>query len=301
MVIKNGVCLIVWLLGLAVYGQQPFRTISTLNRNDETFKQLIGEISENHKRLAGRLEIVPLTFYLYEPVVTETLYTIAARLNISVDAIASLNGLASPMLLSQSQPLLLPNLPALYLYEEDQELVFQAARVRLEASGAPYFVATLEGSSRRSVVRVYPQARLTPSERLTFVTGFFMWPITGVQIITSDYGLRLDPITHQSSHHHKGIDLRLAHGDPVFASRAGVVSYVGYSNVLGYHIIIDHSQGYRTLYGHLSQTLVTMGETVRAGVKIGLGGNSGLSTGPHLHFEIHKDGVAVDPKPYFTG
>lgn len=297
---QRALFVLLWLVAAGLPAQQPFRTVTALNRTDEAFRQLISEISDNHKRLAQRKELVALTFYLYQPRPTETLQTIAARLNINMDAIASLNGLASPALLSHTQPILLPNLPGLYLYPEDQEVVFHTARLRLEALEAPYFVATLEGATRRSVVRVYPGARLTSSERLTFMTGFFMWPITGAQIITSDYGLRVDPISHSGTHHHRGIDLRLALGDPVYASRAGTVLTVAYSAVLGHHIIIEHSQGYRTLYGHLSQTSVQPGDTVRAGSLIGLGGNSGLSTGPHLHFEIHKDGIPIDPKPFFT-
>jgi murein DD-endopeptidase MepM/ murein hydrolase activator NlpD len=299
--LKKSARLLFWFITLCAFGQQPFLTIKTLNRNDEVFRQLIDQISENHKRLAQRKELLPLEFYLYQPSSTETLYTIAARLNINLDALASLNGLASPAMLDHNQPLLLPNLPALYLYEKDSEVVFDTARQRLDTQQGVYFVTSLEGSSHRSLVRVYPGARFSPSERLTFITGFFMWPITGMQIITSDYGLRIDPISHQGTHYHRGIDLRLAHGDPVFASRSGVVQHVGYNAMLGHHIILEHSQGYRTVYGHLSQTFVSLGETVRSGAKIGAGGSSGLSTGPHLHFEINKDGVPIDPKPFFIG
>ena len=95
---------------------------------------------------------------------------------------------------------------------------------------------------------------------------------------------------------HKGVDLRIYVGEPIYAVADGVVikdayEYRGYGN----YVIIKHSNGYETRYAHLSKRIAKKGDRVKAGDRIGLAGNTGLSTGPHLHFEIRHKGNAVDP------
>lgn len=101
---------------------------------------------------------------------------------------------------------------------------------------------------------------------------------------------------YNSTNH--GIDIGAPIGTPVRASRKGVVKFVGSMRVYGLTVIIDHGGGLETLYGHLSQVLTKEGHAVLAGDKIGLCGNSGESTGPHLHFEIREKGATVDPMDY---
>jgi murein DD-endopeptidase MepM/ murein hydrolase activator NlpD len=84
-------------------------------------------------------------------------------------------------------------------------------------------------------------------------------------------------------------------GTPVLAAAAGRVSYVGYLGGYGIAIIIDHGNGLQTRYGHLSQSLVSVGQNVSAGQQIARSGSTGMSTGPHLHFEVRVNDRAVDP------
>jgi murein DD-endopeptidase MepM/ murein hydrolase activator NlpD len=97
-------------------------------------------------------------------------------------------------------------------------------------------------------------------------------------------------------HWHSGIDLAAARGTPVMATLPGIVTV--YVSVTGYglHVIIDHGGGLSSLYGHLNTVLVLSGEYVDAGEVIGTVGSTGNATGPHLHFEIRRDGVAEDPR-----
>ncbi|NIZ46585.1 M23 family metallopeptidase [Entomospira nematocerorum] len=287
---------LIMLVSFTAYTQE---TIQFLSKEDPNFARAIQEIDTNYQRIAQKKEILPLNFYFYRVKDGESIYTIAARFNLNYDSIASVNQIASPQLLESNQIIIIPNLPALYLREDSEEALFQSALNRLQES--PYFnaVYTEQITEHDIYMRVYSNQKFSPQERLTFMSGFFLWPITGVRIITSDYGKRLDPIAHQSYHHHNGIDLRLASGSPVYASRTGTVTYTGYNNVLGYHVILQHAQGFETIYGHLTKYLVHIGQMVHAGEHIAISGNSGLSTGPHLHFEIRKNGIPVDPKPFF--
>ena len=85
-------------------------------------------------------------------------------------------------------------------------------------------------------------------------------------------------------------------GTPIRAAMSGRVAYVGWSNIFGNYVIINHENGYQTLYGHMSKTLATSGQRVGQGTRIGLVGSTGYSTGPHLHFTVYKNGKLVDPQ-----
>jgi murein DD-endopeptidase MepM/ murein hydrolase activator NlpD len=122
----------------------------------------------------------------------------------------------------------------------------------------------------------------------------FIWP-TSNRYITSSYGWRRSPIT-STRLFHTGIDIRGNIGAPVYAAMAGRVSFTGYNEVYGNHIVVTHHSGYRTLYGHLNIIRVKSGTYVSTGQRIGDVGNTGASTGPHLHFTVYKNGVTVNPR-----
>jgi murein DD-endopeptidase MepM/ murein hydrolase activator NlpD len=97
---------------------------------------------------------------------------------------------------------------------------------------------------------------------------------------------------------HAGIDVSVPPGTPVQAAQEGTVAFAGYNGAYGKVVKLDHPHGFSTLYAHNSRLLVYVGQTIAAGQVICLSGSSGRSTGPHLHFEVHKDGWPVDPLPY---
>ena len=99
---------------------------------------------------------------------------------------------------------------------------------------------------------------------------------------------------------HHGIDLKLTTGDPVFSAFDGIVRMRSYDrNGYGYYVLVRHRNGLETLYGHLSKISVEVGQEVRAGDILGLGGSTGRSTGPHLHFEIRYQGLSINPTEVF--
>jgi len=120
-------------------------------------------------------------------------------------------------------------------------------------------------------------------------------PVMG--IITDGFGRRKDPFTGRSAFH-RGLDLSARRGTPIKAPADGVVVFAARNGGMGRSVRISHGFGYTTVYGHLSKILVKPGDQINRGDEIGLVGSTGRSTGPHLHYEVHVDGKAVNPLYY---
>jgi len=122
-----------------------------------------------------------------------------------------------------------------------------------------------------------------------------IWPVRG--IVSSGFGVRVSPFTRRNVFH-RGLDIMAPRGSLVRTAGSGKIIRSGYDSTFGNIVVIDHGYGYRTIYAHLSETLVTAGEIVKKGHRIGRVGSTGRSTGPHLHFEIKVNGVSVNPIRY---
>jgi len=122
------------------------------------------------------------------------------------------------------------------------------------------------------------------------------WPARGT--VTSPFGWR---IFSARPNYHTGIDIALPYRSQVMATGSGRVVGSGWQPGYGWCVLVQHAGGYSTLYAHLSDPLVALGDEVKPGDVIALSGSSGMSTGPHLHYEIWKDGQLVDPRPYMDG
>lgn len=132
-----------------------------------------------------------------------------------------------------------------------------------------------------------------------YVGGTWVWPAPASRYITSPFGWRIHPV-YGVWKYHSGIDIGASYGTNVLAANSGTVilsqNYGGY----GECVIIDHGGGLTTLYGHLSVRNVSVGQTVTSGDVIGLVGSTGISSGPHLHFEVRENGQVVDPFNYVS-
>lgn len=133
------------------------------------------------------------------------------------------------------------------------------------------------------------------SKRFTEGTGIFGFPSDAP--ISSPFGYRTHPVLGYRRLH-AGIDFAGAYGSPIRAADAGTVIFAGWYGGYGNTVIISHGKGITTLYGHSSQLYVSEGQTVQRGQHIAATGSTGLSTGPHLHFEVRRDGTPTDPAPY---
>lgn len=130
--------------------------------------------------------------------------------------------------------------------------------------------------------------------------GVMMWPVTGYTRISSSFGYRIHPIL-KTKKMHTGIDIPAPSGVPVKAAGNGTVQFAGTLGSYGKCVIIDHGGQIATLYAHNSSLLVKEGQKVNKGDTISKIGSTGMSTGPHLHFEVRKNGTYVDPIPYVKG
>lgn len=171
------------------------------------------------------------------------------------------------------------------------------------APDSPYYRATrlhseMETSRRRSSLSLRSMEDIEQQirevdDRWQFVPS--ITPVTGV--ITSRYGLRTDPFTGLYTMHH-GIDIAAAPGTPVKSPAGGVVARTGVDPRYGLYLDVDHLNGYKTRFGHLSAILVKKGEELKRGDIIGRVGMTGRTTGNHLHYEVHKDRRRVNPMQY---
>ncbi|MBS4073090.1 M23 family metallopeptidase [Algoriphagus aquatilis] len=118
--------------------------------------------------------------------------------------------------------------------------------------------------------------------------------------ITSSFGIRSNPFFGEKRESHKGLDISARHGSPVRCTADGKVVFAGYKGDYGKLVIISHGGDYETLYGHLSEILVKEGQEVKANTFIGKVGSTGRSSGPHLHYEIHKNDKKINPKTFIN-
>ncbi len=125
----------------------------------------------------------------------------------------------------------------------------------------------------------------------------FYFPLQYCTMLTSAYGYRVHPITGNYSFHN-GVDLAAGQGTPIYATKSGTVTTATYNYAYGYYVVVNHLDGFSSLYGHMTHYTVSEGDYVQRGEIIGYVGSTGYSTGPHLHFTIYYNGSSVNPMNY---
>ena len=206
------------------------------------------------------LKVPPIDGLLYQIKQGDSLAWVAAYHNVDIEAITgySENDLADPNRLALGKVLVIPG-------------------AKKPAAPAPIMQASV-----RTLPAPSPAPAPEPPKIIAPSSGL-VWPTYG-------------PIFTYFSGYHPGLDISPPYGTPVVATAVGVVTKVNWWNYsYGYHVIMDHGNGVGALYGHLSQILVSEGESVAQGQIIGRVGSTGRSTGPHLHFEVTRNGNSVDP------
>jgi murein DD-endopeptidase MepM/ murein hydrolase activator NlpD len=181
-------------------------------------------------------------------------------------------------------------------------------------------VAKVESMSNDELVRSVGQAIVNLKNRIaaqkasyTEITNFVnnkerllaatpaIQPVSNKDLnhIASGFGYRIDPI-YKTVKMHAGLDFAASQGTPIYATANGVVKTAGNTgNGYGNHVVIDHGYGYETLYGHMVRVKARPGQHVNRGDLIGYVGSTGKSTGPHCHYEVHKNGQKLDPVYFF--
>jgi murein DD-endopeptidase MepM/ murein hydrolase activator NlpD len=272
--------------------------ILRLDNSDTLFRQFLEDVEISRRRLFGREKTEnhgditeSLTVYRYRPREGEDLFIIAARLSIPYATLASLNRIASPPALQAGTALLLPSVPGIFMPEiprSDLERLAASSR-----SGRENFVNfAIAGGN----FRFFPGDDFSATERIFFLNPGFRFPLKNFRI-TSNYGPRRNPVTGNMGMH-GGLDLAAPAGTDVFAAAAGVVTETGNDPVYGQYVIIKHGDAWASLYGHLSAIETALRREVLSGSLIGKVGSTGQSTGPHLHFELRRNGRTEDPGKY---
>jgi murein DD-endopeptidase MepM/ murein hydrolase activator NlpD len=240
----------------------------------------------------GSLSVLPIDIKLYRVREGDTLSGIAERFGMDLDTIASLNREwgSGVHLVQIGEAIKVPNQDGIYIQIDDD------LEALCEQKGVPVEVVYTVNRIDQTMVTpgmelFFPGVQHTGIERSVITGSAFLKPVVGW--LTSGFGYRRDPFTKEM-HFHRGVDLAAPAGTTVRAALDGKVIAVGYDPVLGNYILIRHQISYSSLYGHLSQVWVSNGATVTRGQRIGAVGNTGKSTGPHLHFEIRRRGVPID-------
>jgi murein DD-endopeptidase MepM/ murein hydrolase activator NlpD len=224
----------------------------------------------------------------------DTIGDIARSFGLNQDTLISVNNIKNTRLLRIGQVLRVPN--------QDGILYSVKKGDTLAAVAETYKTRVPELQTVNELFSETPEAGTSlfiPGARLEWVSlqeingDLVIWPVAGY--ITSLYGYRLSPFT-KARQFHSGLDIGAGMGTPIRAAMAGRVTTVGYDGSFGNYVVITHHSGYRTLYAHMSVARVKPGAYVGIGERIGDVGSTGLSTGPHLHFTVYKNGVTVNPR-----
>lgn len=222
--------------------------------------------------------------------------TIATQYGVSQDAIISLNKLRNTRTLQIGQILKIPSMDGIsYTVKTDDtpESIADKYKISLEKLAAVN--ALTDNSIEPASVIFLPDAKLDWATLQEINGDLFRRPLHSSYYITSRYGWRDNPFLNGMRSFHNGMDMAAPKGTAVYAALNGQVVSTGYSTVYGNYIIIRHHSGYQTLYGHLNTILTSKGSFVSVSSKIGTVGNTGMSTGPHLHFTVYKNGATINP------
>jgi murein DD-endopeptidase MepM/ murein hydrolase activator NlpD len=225
-----------------------------------------------------------------------TVFSLSARLNIPYDTLATLNRIENPQFFTHHPVLLIPNIPGIFVPENpssDLEQVMVSWRMQSLESGRQ---VVINRHGRKERFLFFPGGKFHPVERAFFLIIKFRFPLKRGHI-TSSFGVRQSPFSGHPEVHN-GIDIGAPEGTEVYAAGTGVVKKTGFHPVYGNFILISHANGYESFYGHLKDFSIHLNSKVYSGMVIGFVGTTGRSTGPHLHFEIRKDGSPEDPVPF---
>lgn len=224
----------------------------------------------------------------------EMISILAQGFGLNQGTLLSVNNIRSARTVQIGQLIRVPNQDGiLYTVKKDDTLSGIAEKYKTGIEDLRTVNELLSDSVHSGTVLFIPGA-LMPQNDIQEINGdLFIWPVRGY--ITSSYGYRSSPFGG-ARQFHSGMDIGASMGHPVAAAMSGRVSSVSYNETLGNFIVITHHSGYKTLYGHLSVVRVKTGAYVATGERIGDVGSSGLSTGPHLHFTVYKNGVTVNPR-----
>jgi murein DD-endopeptidase MepM/ murein hydrolase activator NlpD len=287
-----------------LYRQKSFPIINSLNKTGQDpilktwRKESLFTSRQSKKTPAGPLP--KCQFALYRVKAGDTLWKIISLTALDLDTIAQVNRLSSVHDIKENDLLFIPNMRGSLRPVPQNKTLKEIA----QKHGIPLIQLL---TANEDILKLgnnwylfIPSGKFSTLERALFFGTAFLSPLFSKSHMTSLYGMRKDPFTDQRTFH-GGIDIAAPVGTPVYASRKGKVIFSGWSGNYGRLVVIEHSLGYQTYYGHLQKINVSKGMDIATGKNIGLIGSSGKSTGPHLHFEIRRSGKSKNPLQFLKG
>ena len=238
----------------------------------------------------------PVTYQNYTVKSGDTISGIARKFGLTnISTLISVNDIGNVRQLAAGQKLKIPSIDGIvYTVKPGDTLdgIVKKNGIRLDAllDVNELYSETLTKGQQLFL----PGASLDQKTLKTAMGDRFIIPIQAKFRWTSPYGWRIDPIANVRSFH-TGTDMACPTGTPIVAAMSGKISTTGINRVYGNYVIIDHGNGYQTLYAHMSKIIVSKGQWISQGTRIGLVGSTGYSTGPHLHFTVYKNGKMIDP------
>ena len=228
----------------------------------------------------------------------DNLTVISRKIGANLDTLVSVNKISNANRLRPGQKIIVPNRNGLlYTMKKGESLEDVTERYDVSLKRVLTFNKISDTADIEAGDDIFlPGAKYTLDERIDKFGQMFSLPTT-ITRISSVFGYRVHPITGVRTKH-MGVDIPGRLNTPVYAARKGKVIFAGYSGGYGNLVIVRHDKGYTTYYGHLNSITTKAGANVGVGVMIGRMGSTGRSTGSHLHFEVRRNGVALNPADF---
>ncbi len=243
---------------------------------------------------ALEIGLKPIEHIYYKVKAGDTISGIATEHNLKSDTLLTYNEIKRSRAMQIGTLLKVPNQDGLlYIVKSGDSLVALAEKFEIPTEDIQRVNRMDDVLLAKDSKLFLPGARLNNAALKEINGDLFRPPVRNYRL-TSYYGYRRDPFTGTRSFHN-GLDMAAPLGTAVYAPMDGTVTSTGYSNGTGNYIVIRHHGGYSTLYGHLSGIEVSSGVGVKTGALIGRVGNSGYSTGSHLHFTVYQNGRTINP------
>ena len=253
---------------------------------EETVQQ---EVSEDE---------LSLTYQTYRVKSGDMIGFIADKYDVTQDTIISINNIKQSRLIQVGQYLKIPSMPGiLYTTKTKGETPSTIAeKYKVDAEKCALVNNISIDTELESGLQLFvPDAQLDWATRQEINGDLFRKPLHSRYYLSSYYGWRDSPFNTGKRSFHTGIDMACSTGTPIYPAMDGVVTAAGYNSTYGNYVIVQHHSGYKTLYGHMSKITCKKGNFVYTTTQIGKVGSTGLSTGPHLHFTVYKNGKTVNP------
>ena len=239
-----------------------------------------------------------ITYQTYRVKSGDMIGFIADAFDVTQDTIISVNNIKQSRLIQPGQYLKIPSMPGIiYTVKKNGETpatIAEKYKVNADKCASANYVS-LDTELKAGTSLFVPDAELDWATRQEINGDLFKKPLHARYWLSSNYGWRDSPFNPGKRTFHGGLDMAVASGTPIYAALDGTVTAVGFNATYGNYVIITHHSGYKTLYGHMKSTACRKGNFVYTNTVIGYVGSTGMSTGPHLHFTVYKNGKTINP------